>query len=74
MSKRAEDYIPRDVQEAAEAAGLSSTPHWYVGRSNGHEHKKLAEGLGAVVKKAREDAELAPPTLVDPPTDLPAAS
>jgi hypothetical protein len=66
MSKRPEDYIPEDVQEAARAAGLSSTPHWYVGRSNGHEHKQLADGLGAVVKKAREQAKLEPPTLVDP--------
>ena len=63
--ERAEDYIPRDVLDAAEAAHLSSKPHWYVGRSNGHETKKLPHGLGRVVQKARHAAGLGDAKLVE---------
>jgi hypothetical protein len=59
MAKRAEDFIPSDIQKAAEAAGLDS-PLWYIGRSNGHENKKLVGDLGTAVDKQRADQGLQP--------------
>lgn len=64
MRKRAENYIPKDIQEAAKEAGHKTLPRWYAGR--GHKEIKLSEGLGKVVAKAREEAGLPPPRLVKP--------
>jgi hypothetical protein len=59
MTKRAEDFIPSDIQKAAKAAGLDA-PLWYVGRSNGHENKKLSGDLGTAVDKQRKAKGLQP--------------
>jgi hypothetical protein len=60
MSKRADEHIPADILRAAERAGLDA-PLWYVGRSNGHETKRLKFGLGKVVEDAYRKAGKQPP-------------
>jgi hypothetical protein len=59
MAKRARDYIPADIQEAAKAAGLS-TPLLYAGRSNGHEDRELDITPAELVKRGRERGPSSP--------------
>lgn len=60
MGRSADQHIPADVLAAAKRAGLD-TPLWYVGRSNGHEGKRLDRTLDEVVEDAnREAGETAP--------------
>jgi hypothetical protein len=63
MAKRAKEVIPKDIQQAAKDIDHNALPTWFVGRRN--REIKLAEGLGKVVAKAREEAGLVPPKLVD---------
>ncbi|HEX8121581.1 MAG TPA: hypothetical protein VF549_10000 [Solirubrobacteraceae bacterium] len=60
MAKRASEWIPHNILDAARRAGLK-TPQLYLGRNNGHERhipkttlRKLAEDLRAEDAQERE--------------------
>ena len=68
MPKRADDYIPDDIQAAARAAGLS-TPLWYIGRANGHEHVERPKTPDQIVREARAAAKGESPPSADESAD-----
>jgi hypothetical protein len=73
MAKRAKDWIPHNVLEAARRAGLS-TPLWYVGRTNGHHvHDRkmtLAELADEISEPAGGEAG-GPASAPESPADAP---
>lgn len=55
MSRKPKDWIPDDVMELANRAGLP-VPTWYAGRTNGHEHHERKVSLRAIFDASRRDA------------------
>lgn len=57
MARKARDWIPENILQAARQAGLS-TPLWYVGRTRGkpsRNHKTLAQLAAEGRAKADEE-------------------
>jgi hypothetical protein len=53
MSRRARDYIPAEILDAAKQAGQPA-PLWYAGRTNGHERKTVTPSAHDVVLEGRK--------------------
>jgi len=54
MSKRASEWIPQNILEAARRAGLNA-PLWYVGRTNGHEGHERRKTLKDLAEEPQRD-------------------